>query len=155
MTTALTIDPRRGEIWLVDFDPAVGAEQRKLRPAVVLSLPSIGKLPLRIVVPVTSWKDRYRRYPWFVPLPATSENGLDADSGADAFSSEVGRPRQVSQPPGQRGDRAARRDRGRDRAVRGMEGVGGRAWPDLRARLSMTGGMTGGRKAGSKASAGP
>lgn len=85
MTATLTIDPRRGEIWLVDFDPSVGAEQRKLRPAVVLSLTSIGKLPLRIVVPVTSWKDRYRRYPWFVPLPAASENGLDADSGADAF----------------------------------------------------------------------
>ncbi len=85
MTATPTVDPRRGETWLVNFDPSIGAEQRKLRPAVVLSLSSIGKLPLRIIVPVTSWKDRYRTYPWFVPLPATRENGLDADSGADAF----------------------------------------------------------------------
>jgi mRNA-degrading endonuclease toxin of MazEF toxin-antitoxin module len=26
--------PKRGEIWLVDFDPAIGAEIRKARPAV-------------------------------------------------------------------------------------------------------------------------
>jgi hypothetical protein len=30
--------PRRGEIWLVDFDPAVGAELRKVRSAVVVSV---------------------------------------------------------------------------------------------------------------------
>ena len=38
--------PRRGEIWLVDFDPAVGAEIQKVRPAVVISLDAIGRLPL-------------------------------------------------------------------------------------------------------------
>ena len=27
--------PRRGEVWAVRFDPSVGAEIRKLRPAVV------------------------------------------------------------------------------------------------------------------------
>jgi mRNA interferase MazF len=51
--------PLRGEVWLVDFDPAVGAEIRKLRPAVVLSLDTIGRLPLRMVVPVTDWKMAY------------------------------------------------------------------------------------------------
>ena len=30
--------PRRGEVWLVDFDPAVGAEIQKLRPAVVITM---------------------------------------------------------------------------------------------------------------------
>jgi mRNA interferase MazF len=38
--------PRRGEIWLVDFDPAVGAEVQKVRPAVVISVDTIGSLPL-------------------------------------------------------------------------------------------------------------
>jgi len=28
--------PRRGEVWLVRFDPAVGAEIKKTRPALVL-----------------------------------------------------------------------------------------------------------------------
>ena len=45
MSTAPT--PSRGEVWLVDFDPAVGAEIQKVRPALVISLDSIGRLPLR------------------------------------------------------------------------------------------------------------
>jgi len=76
--------PRRGEIWLIDFDPAVGAEIRKARPAVVMSLDSIGRLPLRIVVPITDWKATYANYAWFIELPPTSVNGLLKHSGADA-----------------------------------------------------------------------
>jgi mRNA interferase MazF len=77
--------PKRGEIWLVDFDPSVGAEIRKRRPAVVVSPDSIGRLPLRVVVPVTDWKPSYASLPWFVALPANATNGLSKDSGADAF----------------------------------------------------------------------
>ena len=53
--------PRRGEIWLVDFDPAVGAEIQKIRPAAVISLDTIGRLPLRLIVPITDWKPQYFR----------------------------------------------------------------------------------------------
>jgi mRNA interferase MazF len=77
--------PRRGEIWLIDFDPAVGAEIRKARPAVVMSVDSVGRLPLRIVVPVTDWKPAYAGYAWFVDLTSTPQNGLHKHSGADAF----------------------------------------------------------------------
>src|SRR5207237_2202528 len=80
--------PARGEIWLIDFEPAVGAEMRKLRPALVISLDSLGKLPLRMVVPITDWKPQYSGYPWFVSLPADKINGLDKDSGADAFQTK-------------------------------------------------------------------
>ena len=80
--------PRRGEIWLVDFDPAAGAEIQKIRPAVVISLDTIGRLPLRMVVPITDWKPQYGSYPWFVELPASSTNGLAKDSGADAFQTK-------------------------------------------------------------------
>ena len=80
--------PKRGEIWLVDFDPAVGAEIRKLRPALVISVDSVGRLPLRMVVPVTDWKPQYANYPWFVEIPASSSNGLAKDSGADAFQTK-------------------------------------------------------------------
>jgi mRNA interferase MazF len=45
--------PSRGEVWLVNFDPAVGGEIRKLRPALIISLDTIGRLPLRLVVPIT------------------------------------------------------------------------------------------------------
>ena len=34
--------PRRGDVWLVNFDPTVGAEIRKVRPAVVVSVPGVG-----------------------------------------------------------------------------------------------------------------
>ncbi len=36
--------PQRGEIWMVHFDPSVGAEIRKVRPAVVVSVDTIGLL---------------------------------------------------------------------------------------------------------------
>jgi mRNA interferase MazF len=77
--------PKRGEIWLVNFEPAIGAEIRKLRPAVVLSLDGLVHLPLRVVVPLTDWKPRYGGCSWFVHIPANTTNGLTKDSGADAF----------------------------------------------------------------------
>jgi mRNA interferase MazF len=80
--------PKRGEVWLVDFDPAIGAEIRKVRPAIVISLDSIGRLPLRIVVPITDWKAQYAGFPWFVQFPASPTNGLLKDSGADCFQTK-------------------------------------------------------------------
>lgn len=77
--------PERGEIWMVRFDPSVGAEIQKLRPAVVVSVAAVGRLPLRIVTPITEWKPAYARIPWFVYLGASPEHGLEKDSGADAF----------------------------------------------------------------------
>ncbi|MDB9317343.1 type II toxin-antitoxin system PemK/MazF family toxin [Nodularia spumigena] len=41
--------PKRGEIWLVNFDPTVGAEIKKVRPAVVISSDSVGKLPIKLI----------------------------------------------------------------------------------------------------------
>lgn len=80
--------PKRGEIWLIDFDPAVGAELRKVRPALVVSLDTIGRLPLRLVAPITDWKPHYANYPWLVQLSPTAANGLIKDSGADAFQTK-------------------------------------------------------------------
>ncbi len=80
--------PKRGDIWLIDFDPSIGAEIQKIRPAVVVNLDTVGRLPLRLVVPVTDWKPQYANYPWFVELPASASNGLAKDSGADAFQTK-------------------------------------------------------------------
>ncbi len=47
--------PRRGEVWLVAFDPAIGGEIQKTRPAVVVSNDTANALLNRIqVVPVSS-----------------------------------------------------------------------------------------------------
>ncbi len=77
--------PNRGQVWYVQLNPQVGQEIGKIRPAVVVSVPEVGRLPLHIVVPLTDGKETYPDYPWFVYVPATPENGLTKDSGADAF----------------------------------------------------------------------
>lgn len=76
---------RRGEIWLINLDPTVGAEIRKMRPAVIVSSDAVGILPLKVIVPLTEWKDRYAVAPWMVRVDPTPENGLDKPSVADAF----------------------------------------------------------------------
>jgi mRNA interferase MazF len=76
---------RRGEIWLINLDPTVGAEIRKTRPAVIVNDDAVGILPLKVIVPVTDWKDRYAVAPWMVRLDPNSDNGLTKPSAADAF----------------------------------------------------------------------
>jgi len=51
--------PQRGEVWLVAFDPSVGGEVQKTRPAVVLSNDSANAVLNRIqVVPLSSQVER-------------------------------------------------------------------------------------------------
>ena len=76
---------KRGEVWEINFHPAIGAEIQKIRPAIVVNVPEVGRLPLAIVVPVTEWQEIYGHRSWFVRLDATAQNGLSKESGADAF----------------------------------------------------------------------
>jgi mRNA interferase MazF len=85
VATSLNIEPRRGEIWDVNFDPTVGAEIQRERPALVVSSDAVRKLPLRLVAPVTSWKDGYRDLFWHVRIDPDSTNGLTKTSSIDAF----------------------------------------------------------------------
>jgi PemK-like, MazF-like toxin of type II toxin-antitoxin system len=48
---------RRSEIWLVRLDPTVGTEISKTRPAVIVNDNAIGVLPLKVIVPITDWKE--------------------------------------------------------------------------------------------------
>ncbi len=76
---------RRGEVWLINLSPTVGAEIKKTRPAVIVSDDAIGILPLKVIAPITEWKSQYIIAPWMVQLKANAENGLNKLSAVDAF----------------------------------------------------------------------
>ena len=76
---------KQGEIWLINLDPTVGAEITKTRPAIIVSDNSLGKLPLKVIVPITDWKERYEIAPWMVKIEPDNVNGLTKDSSADCF----------------------------------------------------------------------
>jgi mRNA interferase MazF len=77
--------PRRGEIWLVNFEPTVGAEIRKTRPAIVISSDAVGRLPIKLVAPLTDWKARYATSTWHVRIDPDAMNGLTKPSPVDAL----------------------------------------------------------------------
>ena len=76
---------RQGEIWLINLDPAMGAEIRKTRPAIIVNDNRIGKLPLKIIVPLTEWKDHYKVAPWMVKVSPDNKNNIKKPSAADCF----------------------------------------------------------------------
>ena len=70
--------PRRGEVWWVDFSPAVGNEIREEHPALVVSTDSLNEsaFGLLIVIPVSSSSPPLRIH---VEVPA-GEGGLPKPS---------------------------------------------------------------------------
>lgn len=76
---------KQGEIWLVSLDHTIGAEIKKTRPAIIVNDDILGKLPLKVIVPLTDWKDRYSIAPWMVKITPDKQNNLAKDSSADCF----------------------------------------------------------------------
>lgn len=76
---------KRGEIWTVNLDPSLGAEIRKTRPVVVISSDAIGALPIRLVAPLTEWKEYFTRNVWHVKLAPNRMNGLNKTSAVDTL----------------------------------------------------------------------
>lgn len=76
---------RRGQVWLVDLDPARGSEANKQRPAVIVSNDAANSTAEHLgrgvvtVVPISS--NLRRIYPFQVLLPAEA-TGLHTDSKA-------------------------------------------------------------------------
>lgn len=78
VATRSALIPKRGELYLVSFDPTLGAEIQKTRPALILQN-DIGNRhsPVTIVAAVTS--NVLRRGPTSVLVPV-AEGGLTVDS---------------------------------------------------------------------------
>jgi mRNA interferase MazF len=77
--------PNRGEIWLVNLEPTVGAEIRKTRPVVVISSDAIGKLPIKLIAPITDWKPYFEENIWHIKIEPDSINGLSKVSAIDTL----------------------------------------------------------------------
>ena len=76
---------RQREIWVVNLDPTIGTEIKRTRPCVIVNDDTVGVLPLKIIVPITDYKDKFKDVPWMVTLTPGHENGLDKKSVIDLF----------------------------------------------------------------------
>lgn len=75
----------RGDVWLINFDPALGSEIKKTRPAIIVSSDALGILPVNIVVPITDWKDHFSKNLWHIKIINDPMNGLDKVSAIDVL----------------------------------------------------------------------
>jgi mRNA interferase MazF len=78
-------NPVRGEVWQVALDPAIGSEIQKTRPCAVLSSDHYGRLPVKLVVPLTEYKPHFQSILWLVRIEPSAENGLSKASAADCL----------------------------------------------------------------------
>ena len=70
--------PKRGEIWLVDFDPSVGTEIQKTRPALILSNNIANEKSSKVsVIPFTS---NVKKLAMAVIVEPDANNCLDKQS---------------------------------------------------------------------------
>jgi mRNA interferase MazF len=76
---------KQADIWEIELSPTIGAEIKKVRPAVIINDDAIGVLPLRVIVPITGWKDQFQDALWMVKLEPESNNNLKKLSVADCF----------------------------------------------------------------------
>jgi len=58
---------------------------QKTRPAIVISSDAISRLPLKLVVPITGWDDRFAGHIWHVRVEPDRQNGLTKTSAADVL----------------------------------------------------------------------
>lgn len=68
---------KRGEIYMVDLDPAQGHEQRGHRPVVIISPDEFNQATgLPVILPITSGGEFARRIGFAVPLPGGKITGV-------------------------------------------------------------------------------
>ncbi len=85
------LEPQRGEIWWVKFNPTRGDEIAKTRPAIVVSINSLsdGGLKVKLVIPITAWRNDFANIPWLVPIESSELNGLQKLSTANPLQTRA------------------------------------------------------------------
>lgn len=64
---------KRGEVWWVEFDPSIGSEIKKTRPAVIINDSANRFLQRIVVIPITS--NTNRQYPGEALLTIAGKRG--------------------------------------------------------------------------------
>lgn len=75
----------RGEVWQMSVGKSAASVEGDMRKVVIVSSDALGALPIKVVVPLTSWKDDYASAPWMVRLPPVLHSGLESPMAADAL----------------------------------------------------------------------
>lgn len=73
----------RGEVWQL-----AGGEGKRAeipRTVIIISDDALGSIPLRLVVPLSPWQERYTRAPWILRVPPVLNSGLETAHAADAL----------------------------------------------------------------------
>jgi mRNA interferase MazF len=75
-------DYRCGSIWLVNFEPSIGTEIKKTRPALIISASDFNKVRKKVtLLPITSQIVKDPKIAFVVvTVKADTSNGLDRDS---------------------------------------------------------------------------
>lgn len=74
---------KQGDIWLINFEPQVGKEIKKTRPAIVISNSFLHSRGFVFVAPITSWQVKFKGSLYFVELFKDNINNLKNDSFVD------------------------------------------------------------------------
>src|ERR1700756_4549908 len=75
----------QGEVWFVDPGETKGHELQKSRRCVIVSTNQINRQGMRVVVPLTSWQERFASLPWMVLLKPDAQNRLLVPSAANVL----------------------------------------------------------------------
>ncbi len=75
----------RGEVWQMSVNRSRDSSEGDPRNVVIVSSDAMGVLPLKVVVPLTPWKEEYTSAPWMVRIPPVLHSGLESPMAADAL----------------------------------------------------------------------
>ena len=73
-----SLEPSRGDVWDLSFDPTIGHEQAGARPALIVSVDIFNEGPAGLVVAIPLTRTQ-RKVRWHVPVLAP-EGGLASES---------------------------------------------------------------------------
>ena len=73
----------RGEVW--ELSGGEGKRKAIVSKVVIVSTDALGSIPLRVVVPLSPWQERYTLAPWILRVPPVLNSGLETVYAADAL----------------------------------------------------------------------